>query len=331
MGPEDLGKILEDLPVPKNGRLLVGIEKLDDAGVYLLSEDLALVQTVDFFTPIVDDPFWFGQIACANALSDVYAMGGEPITALNIVCFPRDLELSILKEILRGGLKKLEEAGVVLVGGHSVEDPEVKYGLSVTGIVHPQKIVRNQGAKPGDLLVLTKPIGTGIIATAIKAQMAEEKTILKVSEVMATLNKEASRVMVEIGVNACTDITGFGLLGHMCEMVEGTGVDFYVYAPRVPIFEEAFYFAKMGLVPGGAYRNKNFRSHMVDFCGVDEVTIDLLFDPQTSGGLLMAVAREKVSLLLDELKKRGERGWVIGEVKEGSGRIKVFGDEARLP
>lgn len=331
MGPEDLGKILEGLPLPKNERLLVGIEKLDDAGVYLLREDLALVQTVDFFTPIVDDPFWFGQISCANALSDVYAMGGEPITALNIVCFPRELDLSVLREILRGGLKKLEEAGVVLVGGHSVEDPEVKYGLSVTGIVHPQKIVRNQGARPGDVLVLTKPIGTGIISTAIKAQMAEEGTILKVSEVMATLNREASRVMVEIGVNACTDITGFGLLGHMCEMVEGTQVDFYVYSSQVPVFEEALYFAKIGLVPGGAYRNKSFRSHMVDFYGVDEVMKDVLFDPQTSGGLLMAVPREKLSSLLEGLKKRGQSAWVIGEVKEGSGRIKVFGDGARLP
>ncbi len=323
MGPGDLDRILFGLEFPKDPRVIVGIEGLDDAGVYLLQEGLALVQTVDFFTPIVDDPFWFGQIAVANALSDVYAMGGRPITAMNIVCFPQDGDLSVLREILRGGVEKLKEAAVALVGGHSVDDPEIKYGLSVTGVIHPEKVVRNRGAKPGDVLLLTKPLGTGIIATAIKAGFAGEETVRKVIKVMASLNRDASEAMMEVGVSACTDVTGFGLLGHACEMVEGSGVGFVIFASRVPILEEALEFSRMGLVPAGAYRNREFRKGMVEVLGVEEPMLDVLFDPQTSGGLLISVAREKADGLMEGLRKRGVGAEVIGEVTEEAGKVKV--------
>lgn len=318
-----MARILEGLSLPKDERLLVGIERLDDAGVYQLTEDLALVQTVDFFTPVVDDPYWFGQIAAANALSDVYAMGGRPLTALNIVCFPKDGDLSVLREILRGGLEKLGEAGAVLVGGHSVDDQEVKYGMAVTGLVHPQRVVRNAGARPGDQLVLTKPLGTGIAATAIKAQMCPEETLKAAIETMARLNKGASEAMVEVGVNASTDVTGFGLIGHVCEMLQDD-IDFLLYASRVPLLPGVLELAQMGLVPGGLYRNRDYRTPWVEVQGVEGPVLDLLFDPQTSGGLLMAVPEDRVQRLLEELEKRGERGWVIGEVREGRGKVRVL-------
>lgn len=304
----------------------MGIERADDAGVYKISEEVALIQTIDFFTPIVDDPYWFGQIAAANAFSDVYAMGGRPLTAMNVVCFPiKEMPLRILQEILRGGLDKVKEAGAVLVGGHSVEDPELKYGLSVTGIVHPERVIRNQGARPGDRLVLTKPLGTGIINTAIKGGLAEERTISKAIETMATLNREASEVMQQLGVNACTDITGFGLLGHLCEMVEGSDVGMRIYASRVPYFPEAEEFAKMGLVPGGTYRNKEFREQMVDLHPeIPPWLVDILFDPQTSGGLLISVPEERAEELLARLKQRRVEAAIIGEViQEPRAKIEV--------
>lgn len=300
----------------------MGIERLDDAGVFKLTEDLALVQTVDFFTPIIDDPYLFGQIACANALSDVYAMGARPLTALNIVCFPKEGDFSVLREILRGGLDKLREAGAVLVGGHSVDDQEVKYGMAITGVVHPEKVVRNAGARPGDVLVLTKPLGTGIVATAIKAEMAPRETVEEAIRTMAKLNRGASEAMLEIGVNACTDVTGFGLLGHLCEMLE-EGLQFVVHASQVPVLPGVLELAQMGLVPAGLYRNRDYRRPWVEVEGVDGILLDLLFDPQTSGGLLMAVSEDKVGELLAGLEKRGERGWVIGEVREGEGKVKV--------
>lgn len=323
MGPGDLDRILCGIELPRDPRILVGIEGLDDAGIYLLGEDLALVQTVDFFTPIVDDPFWFGQIAVANALSDVYAMGGRPITAMNIVCFPQDGDLSVLREILRGGVEKLKEAAVALVGGHSVDDPEIKYGLSVTGIIHPEKVVRNRGARPGDVLLLTKPLGTGIIATAIKAGFAGEETVRKVIGLMASLNRDASEAMMEVGVSACTDVTGFGLLGHACEMVEGSEVGFVISVSRVPVLEEALEFSRMGLVPAGAHRNREFRKGMVEVLGVEEPMLDVLFDPQTSGGLLISVAREKAQELLEKLRDKGIDAEVIGEVTAEAGKVKV--------
>ena len=297
--------------------LIVGMERAEDAGVYKLSDDLAIIQTVDFFTPIVDDPYMFGQIAAANALSDVYAMGGKPLTAMNIVCFPiKTMDISILREILKGGLDKMKEAGVTLVGGHSVEDSELKYGLSVTGTIHPLKVLTNVGAKVGDRLILTKPLGTGIINTAIKGGMAKEDSIERVTRYMASLNKRASEIMQEIGANACTDVTGFGLLGHAFEMIEGTGKGIVINASDVPILPEAVNFAKMGMVPGGTYRNKEFRINQVDIDpALSPYLIDILFDPQTSGGLLIAVSGKKAQEMVKRLRKEGiEDAAIIGKV-----------------
>jgi selenide, water dikinase len=293
----------------------VGLEKADDAGVYRLTDDLAIVQTVDFFTPVVDDPYTFGQIAAANALSDVYAMGGRPLTAMNIVCFPRDtLDISVLREILRGGLDKLREAGVVLVGGHSVDDVELKYGLSVTGTVHPKRVLTKGGARPGDALILTKPVGTGIINTAVKGGMAGQGAAAAVARSMAALNKAAAEVMLEVGVNACTDITGFGLLGHACEMILEGQVGLRIHSAAVPLFPETVEMARMGLVPGGTYRNKEYRAKMVDSTGIGEVVLDILFDPQTSGGLFMAVDAGKSGLMLARLKEAGvSDAAIVGE------------------
>jgi len=294
----------------------VGLEKADDAGVYKLTDDLAIVQTVDFFTPIVDDPYTFGQIAVANALSDVYAMGGQPLTAMNIVCFPsKTLDISVLRDILRGGIDKMREAGVVLVGGHSVDDPELKYGLSVTGTVHPKKVLTKGGAKPGDQLILTKPLGTGIINTAVKARMAGERVIETIARSMAALNKTASEVMLQVGVNACTDITGFGLLGHACEMIQDSQVGLKIRSVSVPIFPETLGLARMGLIPGGTLRNKEFRAKMVDSAGIGDVMMDILFDPQTSGGLFTSVSADKAGLLLAKLQESGVTdAAIVGEV-----------------
>lgn len=285
--------------------------------MYKLSENLAIVQTVDFFTPIVDDPYTFGQIAAANALSDVYAMGGKPITAMNIVCFPsKTMEISILRDILRGGLEKLREAGVVLVGGHSVDDEELKYGLSVTGTIHPRKVMTKSGARAGDKLILTKPLGTGIINTAAKGGVASEETIANVTRSMSALNRAASEVMQEIGCNACTDITGFGLLGHACEMIQNSEVGLKIRFSSVPIFAEAVEFARMGMIPGGTYRNKEFRSRMVKVAaGLPDYTLDILFDPQTSGGLFISVSTPKADILLSGLHKADVlEAAIVGEV-----------------
>ena len=285
--------------------------------MYKLSEDLAIVQTVDFFTPIVDDPYTFGQIAAANALSDVYAMGGKPITAMNIVCFPsKTLDISILRDILRGGLEKLREASVVLIGGHSVDDEELKYGLSVTGTIHPGKVMTKSGARAGDKLILTKPLGTGIINTAAKGGAASEETIANVTRSMSALNRTASEVMQEIGANACTDITGFGLLGHACEMIQNSEVGLKIRASSVPIFAEAVEFARMGMIPGGTYRNKEFRSRMVKVTdGLPDYMLDILFDPQTSGGLFISVSTPKADILLSGLHKAGVlEAAIVGEV-----------------
>jgi len=290
---------------------------LDDAGVYKLTEDMAIIQTIDFFTPIVDDAYTFGQIAAANALSDVYAMGGKPLTAINVVCFPAEsLDISVLENILRGGLDKMREAGVTLVGGHSIDDTELKYGLSVTGIVHPKRMVTNSGAKVRDKLVLTKPLGTGIISTALKAGMVNEETAAKVTKSMATLNNKASELMQEVGVHACTDITGFGLLGHACQIAENSQVGIKIYFASVPFFPKAEEFAKMGLCPAGLYRNKEFYSKMVEIDPrVPEYVQDVLFDAQTSGGLLISLAPEAAQRLLDRLHEVGVPDTaIIGEV-----------------
>ena len=314
------------LPVMSDPNLIVGMERLDDAGVYRLTDDLALILTLDFFTPIVDDPIAFGKIAVANALSDVYAMGGKPLLAMNIICFPvNDLDISILQGILQGGADKMLEAGVLLVGGHSVDDRETKYGLSVAGCVHPEKVIRNAGAVPGDGLILTKPIGTGIIATAIKADMADETTIARAVEIMSTLNQKSAERMTRYHVHACTDITGFGLLGHACEMIAGTDVGITISASAVPLIAQALAFARMGIIPGGTYRNEEFRSSMVDHVGVDDDLMKVLFDPQTSGGLLISLPQSEARELLEELHKQGlSDAAIIGEITASPrGRIIV--------
>lgn len=307
--------------------LIVGIEDIDDAGVYKITDSLALIQTIDFFTPIVDDPYTFGQIAAANALSDIYAMGGLPLTAMNVVCFPiHSMDISVLKEILRGGLDKMREANVTLVGGHSVEDAELKYGLSLTGTIHPEKVITNAGAKPGDRLILTKPLGTGIINTAIKAKMASDQSIANVTEVMVTLNKDASEMMQAVGVNSCTDITGFGFLGHACEMMQESGVGMVLYASYIPVLSEVEEYARKGLVPAGTHRNRNFRSPQIEWDqAITPETIDILFDPQTSGGLLISVAQEKADKLLNQLRRKGmNEASIIGDVtSELKGKIVV--------
>lgn len=307
--------------------LIVGLERADDAGVYKLSDDLALVQTIDFFTPVVDDPFTFGQIAAANALSDVYAMGGKPLTAMNVVCFPiQSMNISVLKDILKGGLDKIREAEVTLVGGHSVEDTELKYGLSVTGTIHPERVLTNAGARPGDKLILTKPLGTGIINTAIKGKMASDESISKVIKLMTTSNKEASYIMQAVGVNSCTDITGFGFLGHACEMAQASDAGMLIHASSIPSIPEAEEYAKTGLVPGGTQRNRKFRAHQIEIDpAISPEMIDILFDPQTSGGLLISVPQEKTDELLNRLIKTGiESAAVVGEVTtESGGKIMV--------
>ena len=266
----------------------MGLEHPDDAGVYKLTDDIAIVQTVDFFTPIVDDPFTFGQIAAANSLSDIYAMGGKPVTAMNIVAFPLDkFDISILKEILRGGLEKLKEADVVLVGGHSIEDHELKYGLSVTGIIHPRKVLTKQGAQAGDVLILTKPLGTGIISTALKGDVASAAAVEKMVAGMTTLNRKAAEIIQDIGVHACTDITGFGLIGHAYEMAKAGGCAFCFNSSRVPVIPEALEYAPWGWCPAAAMQTGNSMSRMLNTAQpLSDDLRDILYDPQTSGGLL---------------------------------------------
>ena len=303
------------------------MERAEDAGVYKLSDDLAIVQTVDFFTPIVDDPYTFGQVAVVNALSDVYAMGGKPLTAMNIVCFPvKTMDISILKQILAGGLDKMREARVILVGGHSVEDEDLKYGISVTGIIHPAKVIFNTGAKVGDKLLLTKPLGTGIINTALKGEMADEVAVSKAIKCMVTLNDKASELMMEVDVHACTDVTGFGLLGHACEMIEATDVGMVIYPSAVPFFSEAKELAEMGLVPGGLHRNREFRMNMVEIGSeVPDYMKDILFDPQTSGGLLISVGSSQAEPLLARMHEEGiEEAAIVGEITaQPKGKIVV--------
>lgn len=310
---------------PKDSNVIVGLDRADDAGVYKVTDDIAIIQTVDFFTPIVDDPYWFGQIAAANALSDIYAMGGVPKTAMNLVAFPvKQMDISVFRQIIMGGLAKIKEAGVVLVGGHSVEDNELKYGLSVTGFVHPDRVLTKKNLKPGDQLILTKPLGTGIISTAVKAGLADKEIMESVTRLMAMLNRDAARVMTNLPpgpdgdypVHACTDITGFGLLGHIAEMVEGSGLGARVMADRIPIIPETFEYGAMGLIPAGAYKNHEFRKEMVEFSpSVKRFVQYALFDPQTSGGLMISVSRECADDLLGELKKNGmDASAIIGEV-----------------
>lgn len=297
--------------------MIVGLNTSDDAAVYRISEDLALIQTLDFFTPIVDDPYTFGQIAAANSLSDVYAMGGEPRLAMNIVCFPDCLEPDILAQILKGGQAKVEEAGALLVGGHTIEDDEPKYGLSVSGFVHPNKVLTNNGAKVGDRLILTKPLGSGIINTAIKGGLADKASYDEAVKVMSTLNRYAKEAIDKVDVNGVTDVTGFGLLGHALEMAEGSSVSIRIDHKKIPLLKNALEYARMGLVPAGAYTNREHVGNGVKFReGISQEITDILFDPQTSGGLLISVSEEEADRLLQELENIPTAYAIIGEITD---------------
>ncbi|GAA0122037.1 selenide, water dikinase SelD [Clostridium faecium] len=297
-----------------NDNLIVGIETSDDAAVYKLSDDLAAIQTLDFFTPVVDDPYTFGQIAAANSLSDVYAMGGKPTVALNIVCFPNCLNIDILGEILKGGADKVIEAGAVVIGGHTVSDDEPKYGLSVMGIVHPDKVLKNYGSKVGDVLILTKPLGSGILSTAIKADMASKEAYNEGVKVMSTLNKYAGEIIIDHYINACTDVTGFSIMGHSYEMASASNVTFKLYKDKLPIIEGVKDYAMMGLVPAGSYNNRNYLDGKYELRNVELWMEDLLFDPQTSGGLLISTTKEESVKIMDKLNKLELKSAIIGEV-----------------
>jgi selenide,water dikinase len=314
------------LPPPTDPDLLSGFAHAADAAVYRLSDELALVKTVDYITPIVDDPFAFGAIAAANALSDIYAVGARPVLALNLVGFPvKTLPLSMLDEILAGGAAKLAEAGVALGGGHSIEDFEPKYGLSVTGIVHPGRMVTNAGARPGDVLVLTKSLGLGIITTGIDRGLVTDGAIVRVIAVMSQLNRAASAVMLAVGVHACTDISGFGLLGHLREMAEASGVGARIHAGQVPVLPEAWDLARQGAIPDGSHNNARFLARFVDWApGISAETQAILCDAQTSGGLLIAAPADKGAALLAQLHQAGITGSVVGAIVLGApGRIQV--------
>lgn len=311
----------------KDKNLIVGIETSDDAAVYKISDELALVQTVDFFTPVVDDPYIYGQIAAANSLSDVYAMGGDPKLCMNIVCFPEDMPKEMIRGILKGGFDKVEEAGALVVGGHTIEDKEPKFGLSVTGFVHPDKALPNATAKVGDILVLTKPLGIGIINTAMKADMADEATASEAIECMRTLNKYAKEAMMKVGVNSCTDITGFGFLGHTLEMAEGSKVSIKINPNNVPIIKGAIDLAAMGIIPAGAYANMAHIEHKVEVKSqVSQAILDCMYDPQTSGGLLISLDKDKVNWLMDELKGLNTTYAIVGEVVEKQEKCIILED-----
>ena len=324
VGAGVLSQLLEGIRVHRDPNLLVGFDKSDDASVYKLSDELALVQTVDFFPPIADDPYLFGQIAATNALSDVYAMGGEPKLCLNIMAVPETMPREAVHDILRGGYDKVYEAGALITGGHSILDDEPKYGLAVTGFVHPEKMLTNAAARPGDVLVLTKPLGIGVLTSAGKAELLTAETVAHMNRLMTTLNKSARDVMVRHRVHACTDVTGFGLLGHGFEMAQGSDVELHISVGSVDLLPEALEFARMGVLPAGMYRNRTFAEPAVDAGTVETAVQDLLFDPQTSGGLLMAVAPEDADALLAELAPVVPSAQRIGTVSPYGGGKRIF-------
>jgi selenium donor protein len=327
--PQALEQILANLPPSVDPNALVDASTNDDAAVYQIREDLAVVQTVDFFTPIVDDPYWFGAISAANSLSDIYAMGAQPIFGLNIVGFPSNrLPLGVLKEILRGAQEKAQEAGIAILGGHTVDDTEPKYGLAVTGLVHPEKILRNSTAQPGDALILTKPLGMGILSTALKAGMLDQATQEKAIRIMAELNKTAAMCMADVPVNACTDITGFGLLGHLHEMTAASKVNAQLFNARVPIVPEARELADLDIIPGGSLNNLDYVKPFVRFgAGITHTDQILLADAQTSGGLLISLPENWVDVLLEKLNEEGVWAEKIGYIiSSGSGTITVERD-----
>jgi selenide,water dikinase len=319
---------LQLLPAEINPDVLVGLETKDDAGVLLISEDLAMIQTVDFFTPIVDDPYDYGQIAAANSLSDIYAMGGIPRTALNIFGFQdTTVTKKTVSQIILGGYEKAREAGVSILGGHSVKDPELKFGLSVTGFINPREIVRNSTAKAGDLLVLTKPIGSGILATALKNETLPDDLLAIITDSMKQLNRAASEAMKRHNANACTDITGYGLTGHLFEMAEGSNVSAKIEAEKVPLFPAVQEFAKAGNIPGGLKENRAYLQSEVALApGIDEAMVNVLHDPQTSGGLLVSLPPENAAALVKDLKENsGIDAAIVGEIRpRGEASIEIF-------
>ena len=324
VGAGTLAQLLEGIQIHQDPNLLVGFDRSDDASVYQISDGLALVQTVDFFPPIADDPYLFGQIAAANALSDVYAMGGEPKLCLNIMAVPKDMPSEAVHDLLRGGYDKVYEAGALITGGHSILDDEPKYGLAVTGFVHPEKMLTNSGARPGDVLLFTKPVGTGVLTTAAKADVAPAGAMARAYKLMTTLNKSARDAMVRYRVHACTDVTGFGLLGHGLEMAQGSGVELEIEVSAVDFIPEAAELAKMGILPEGMYRNRAFAEGSVDPGGAGLWQQDLLYDPQTSGGLLMAVDPEDAEALFRELKACVPSAQRLGAVREYQGGKRIF-------
>lgn len=324
VGAGVLAQLLEDIKVHTDPNLLVGFDRSDDASVYKLSDTLAMVQTVDFFPPIADDPYTFGAIAATNALSDVYAMGGEPKTALNIMAVPEDMPKEVVHEILRGGYDKVYEAGALITGGHSIFDPEPKYGLAVTGFVHPDNILTNSGAKAGDVLLFTKPIGIGVLTSGMKADIVSEEAKALANKLMTTLNKYARDIMVKYRVHACTDVTGFGVLGHLLEMAQGSDMEIHLNVSGVDFIPESLELARMGVLPAGMYRNRDFAEAWVDAGKTETAIQDLLYDPQTAGGLAIAVAPEDADALLAELQSAVPSAQCWGTVKPYQGSKRIY-------
>lgn len=325
LGPQFLDQVLCGLSQPKYPNIIADFKTSDDAGIYKINDTTALVQTLDFFPPIVDDPFLFGQIAAANALSDVYAMGGRPVTAMSIVCFPKDtIHMSHLRAIMDGGMSKLVEAETALVGGHSIEDAEVKFGFSVTGLVDPGRVLLNNKPRIGDQLILTKPLGTGVINTALRADEVSTEALDAATKGMVTLNKVAAEIAIPYDLSACTDVTGFGLLGHACEMVTDSSAGFEIDFSSVPLLPSVQDYVAMGLIPAGTYRNKEYRkSNIANYDELSVDTIDLLFDPQTSGGLLIAVDPSQANEMLRQLCDEGVGAAIVGEVTDKAEQIHV--------
>lgn len=315
LGPKILGKLLHQIPKVEDDNLLIGFDHSDDAAVYRLTDDIAMVQTLDFFPPMVEDPYLFGQIAATNALSDIYAMGGQVKTALNIVCFPENMDTNILGQILLGGSKKVQEAGGVLVGGHSISDKEIKYGLSVTGIVHPDKIYANHTVKTGDMLLLTKPLGVGIVTTANRLGEASKEAMDMAVKSMTTLNKYVAEILQKYTVHGCTDVTGFGFLGHLKEML-GEEHSATIYSSQVPYIKESYHYAEEFFLTGAGQRNRNHVSDCVEFKNIPFSMEEILFDPQTSGGLLISMSKEDITNAYEEIKLLGLPCGIVGEITE---------------
>lgn len=326
VGAGELSKLLEGLEVRQDPNLLVGYDRSDDASVYKLSDELALVQTVDFFPPIADDPYTFGAIAAANALSDVYAMGGEPRLALNVMAVPEDMPKEAVHAILRGGYEKAYEAGAIITGGHSIYDKEPKYGMAVTGFVHPDKLLTNSGAQSGDVLIYTKPVGIGVLTAGIKGGLCDEETQTFAEGLMMTLNKYARDIMVKYRIHACTDVTGFGMLGHLLEMAQGSGAEIHLNLSGVTFIPQALELSRLGVLPAGVYRNRHFAEEWVEPGKTELAVQDLLYDPQTSGGLMMAVHPEDAPALLEELRQdnRVPAPQLVGQVAPYAGDKRIY-------